>query len=1330
MKRALLLLSLAGVGFLLGFTYSYQVDRFKVWLIYQIAEQSQHSNVALVLPKKIDFSGWPLGVRLKDIKIVPQGATASFLAPIQIEEVGAYISPLSLLLGNFGISEIAVKSPQATVILKRSRFERPRVDSNEIKISPLIAQILKMPIENINIDGLSIKFRSELHNVSSKIDDFEIRFVNRRSHMTLSMQTSSLTIKQSNKKTLDPFDFSLRIFAKKNLLTVSSFKVSHKNSSLQMTGEARGPLEFKGSDIIDLNLKTQLEVSEILSQANRFFPDLHFPSAGGSLKTSAKLNWMPDTPLSTSAQLSGENLKVDGREVGHIEGNVAYTNEKIQLGEFKMKSSAGAAYIPQGLVDLENKNLQFKLIPQNLELRSLLSTIKVSEVPLHLDINGELDCATPLNELLLKCDGYTVAENFRVYYESPPAAPQTIVALPRAKVEGGIVLDKNDIKIKTKVSMKDTEGTIDGIVDFEKGFKFNFKSDQLAFSDLSNVVDLKIEGATAIEGTTEGNSETARVDYKIRTKNFWLEDFGIGQAESTGYFSKGILAFEKVDGIFRTSKFRGNIYLDVNNQSIKAKAEIPYLELNDLQKMFQRKFDLPFDSFGSGAAQIEVSGPLEFTALSYKLKSSVGRGTIAAESFSEAHFDIHAEKGEVTSDRIVIKKGKGSASAQGKGYPNGQILLNIRGGDFLIEESENISALGLKLAGLLKFEMKLEGHVFHPDTDFNGQISKVLLGTDPVSDVNLGLSFSKRAISGWGQMADKNLGVDFTFPIEPEAPFKLNLSAQNWNFAPLFTLIYDGISTKDFQANTTLAIKLSSDSGGFWNSSGSITVDSFYIKKGALAMSTNQPVKASMNAGLLKVEKFAITGDNTLLNMEASSSTKNNLNMRLHGKVDLSLVSFLTPFLSEIRGIMAISLDLVGAADKPRLTGTAYVTKGYAKSKDLIHPFEDFDADVIFNHEKILINHFITQFATGKVLAEGVIEIVGLKNFPTNIRGTFENVNLNIPEGVATRGNGDFKITGNWFPFLFAANYKINDGLITKNFDEEDPNARAQVRRSSFLPQMLLKKEFDALQFDIHTQIEKNLKVRNNMVDAEAAGQLNIRGSSSNPNLLGEISLKKGGKLFFRETPFEISTTIFKFTDPKEIDPSIYAAGQARVKQYDINLLIQGTRKKFTINLRSSPDLPEQEIISLLALGLTSAELEQASATNRSTRTGQGSGGGLDSSLVGIELGTAILSRNPLGKEIKKKYGFDLKFSSQVDPTDNSSLPKISLSKQWTPKIGTSASRTIGNKVTQDVKLQYQLNNNLSLIGSWEGRGFSEEAGDTTSQDLLGVDLNYKVEFK
>jgi translocation and assembly module TamB len=244
------------------------------------------------------------------------------------------------------------------------------------------------------------------------------------------------------------------------------------------------------------------------------------------------------------------------------------------------------------------------------------------------------------------------------------------------------------------------------------------------------------------------------------------------------------------------------------------------------------------------------------------------------------------------------------------------------------------------------------------------------------------------------------------------------------------------------------------------------------------------------------------------------------------------------------------------------------------------------------------------------------------------------------------------------------------------------------------------------------------------------SGRINIKGPPSNPVLFGKVSAEKNSKLFFNEKPFDVITMNVDFKDANEINPELFISAQSRIESFDINLVVQGTAKNPNPDLTSLPPLPKNDIISLLALGVTQSVQDKRNE-NLNQQNNQGST--LGQSAVENAFGAAI-GNVGLVKDIQKRTGVALQFSSAYDDTKNVNVQKITASKKLTDRFKASASQLQGGKSAVEVKLEYQLNQNVSAVGSFERR---EPVETTTLQDdqkklesIFGLDLEFRQEFK
>ena len=329
-------------------------------------------------------------------------------------------------------------------------------------------------------------------------------------------------------------------------------------------------------------------------------------------------------------------------------------------------------------------------------------------------------------------------------------------------------------------------------------------------------------------------------------------------------------------------------------------------------------------------------------------------------------------------------------------------------------------------------------------------------------------------------------------------------------------------------------------------------------------------------------------------------------------------------------------------------------------------------------------------------------------------------VTFNVPDKVRSSGSADLLFSGRWFPFTLSGTYHVTSAMVEKEFTE-DGGGVTGVRQSLYLPKLLREGQFEAILLDLQILLSRNIVIKNSLIDGSVTGQLQVKGPPTNPVLLGKINMERRSKIIFKDKVFDVQSGMIDFNDPDEINPNLYISAVSRINEYDITLLAQGPSKNLTIHLNSVPPLSEQDIISLIALGVTSSAMDQNLQSRQQAEQ------------LGVEIGGAVLAK-PINKQLESTLGLNLAVTSQYDSTRNISVPKITLSRRLSEKMKVSGSRPVGDTQSYDIKLEYFLNSNITAIGSFETRGSEEstnvQSTQQESQSIFGLDLEFKREFK
>src|SRR5690606_31232257 len=102
-----------------------------------------------------------------------------------------------------------------------------------------------------------------------------------------------------------------------------------------------------------------------------------------------------------------------------------------------------------------------------------------------------------------------------------------------------------------------------------------------------------------------------------------------------------------------------------------------------------------------------------------------------------------------------------------------------------------------------------------------------------------------------------------------------------------------------------------------------------------------------------------------------------------------------------------------------------------------------------------------------------------------------------------------------------------------------------------------------------------------------------------------------------------------RFTNPAVLDPEFDLTGHTEMKGYKVILVANGRTSDPKITFESHPQLSQQDIVSLLTLGITSSDFQNLSRQNRSAYTRD--------ELYGI-----LFSQSGINKNLQNKLGVRL----------------------------------------------------------------------------------------
>ncbi len=369
-------------------------------------------------------------------------------------------------------------------------------------------------------------------------------------------------------------------------------------------------------------------------------------------------------------------------------------------------------------------------------------------------------------------------------------------------------------------------------------------------------------------------------------------------------------------------------------------------------------------------------------------------------------------------------------------------------------------------------------------------------------------------------------------------------------------------------------------------------------------------------------------------------------------------------FIGEVKG----KLNSLQIKSISNVEGKSFFIRGFA------HEFKDFSGTLIQENDSLHLRNFRAKIGGGDVEGYGEAKIGRwtLENIKVNVTG--KDMRLSPFERVRGVGDGKIEIRGNLEEITIEGSFSIKSLFWRKEIGEK-------IAFSS-TPSKGPPKIFKKINLNIELHADGNAWMENSWGKAEGKFSLRIKGDSSNPIILGNIKGRKG-ELNIGDRKFKLIRAEVYFNSPFIIDPEIYILADTFVKDYRVTFEVKGKASKPLPQLSSSPPLPSQDILTLLAIG----EIYQRTTYRTGTQFSS-------ASLLSMEISEQLKTR------AKKLFGVD---RLRVDPyllgSSSNPVARLTVGKKVSKDLIVLYSSDLTGQREYIVYIEYSISENLSLIG-------------------------------
>ncbi len=469
------------------------------------------------------------------------------------------------------------------------------------------------------------------------------------------------------------------------------------------------------------------------------------------------------------------------------------------------------------------------------------------------------------------------------------------------------------------------------------------------------------------------------------------------------------------------------------------------------------------------------------------------------------------------------------------------------------------------------------------------------------------------------------------------------------------------------------------------------------------------------------------------------------------GPLDLGRLSADMPQVSRAKGSLEANLRVQGTTSALRYGGSARLRGGELALRGLPVSLDDMEVDVAVTSSEVRILRGTAKVGGGEVSLTGRMPIRGFELGTAEASIAARGVKMPLAEGVNLTADAD--LTATWKPVTGDEERpeknlpEVKGTVSLTSFTYSRPIALSlDLNQLAGGPKRTTVETYDpkndALRFDVNVVSPRPMRFSNGLVDMlleVTSPGLALSGTNQRYGARGLLRILPDSKLRLRNSEFTVREGSVRFDDPLRFSPKIDVRAQTEYRRYAasggagsvaadtstgaaataslgqqwrINLYAHGDESNVKLDLTSDPPLSQEDVVLLLTLGLTRAEMDR----------------GLASSLgetVGLEALAALTGADKAVKTIVPiidEFRFGTSYSSRTGRTE----PTVTLGKRITEDV--RATVTTGITENREVRssIEWRLGKRVIVQGAYDN------TNDVSSSPLgnLGADLRWRLEFE
>lgn len=745
----------------------------------------------------------------------------------------------------------------------------------------------------------------------------------------------------------------------------------------------------------------------------------------------------------------------------------------------------------------------------------------------------------------------------------------------------------------------------------------------------------------------------------------------------------------------------------------------------------------------------QTSGTVNITGLPNNANGEIdlasSAGSVSGQSFEAFTAKAQFRGTLVDLQNLEIRSADGFIKATGT-YDRADTAfnLNLEGRNFLLAAIRNgftQNASIPTMTGNVDFTARATGRYDVPQSyniNFNGVARDVVVNDNPFGQVTFQGTTSNQVLNADltatldGRPQVINASVNFG---DENMPFRVATDFNQSPLAPFVALVpqlkgisIGGTGTGRVEFGGNLARRDDQGNLVFTGEalSGTAQFSQLSLQIQDTPLVATEPVMIRFNPREITFEsaRFSGGGSNVVIAGTRALTDDGVNNFTVDGRVNLSLLNAFPQIAATdtfFGGFANVSIRLAGVNRTARLSGTATLENAsvaaFIGSSRL--SFDRLTGQILFSSDQAQIAGVQGYLGGGAFTATGGAlfgEGLRVDSFRVALDGN--NVTVPLPEDFITTGDARLEITGrrgqrsDVLSVQIAGRILARRSLYTQDIELANiVGGRGDTSLSSGTSTIR------APRFDLTIEGRDALIVRNNIADLTASVSLRLTGTTENPQISGRITANSG-TVFFRRDRYIVQRGVLEFPPDTAIEPIINLQAESEIAGYQIFVNLSGPltdTEQLTATVRSSPALPQADVISLITTGnLSNTESGIPTLAQSGINTA-------------AEVIADTIINEPARRATDRLFGLNV---FEIDPiiSGQRSNPgaRLTVGRQINNNLRVTYSTNLSQDQNQVLALEYRVSNKLSFVAQYEQRSLSNV---TRNRDNFSFEIRFRRRF-